>query len=176
MFRSDPPPGFRIPTDRETALAFGEEVAVLRDAPADWGVTMGRQSSNGFVCQIDVDYHLSDGESVATVSTYRPPPGPVRPQLLDAEQELWNFLANSGRSTEPFAGTPYLSRELRLGSLDLPVHVHEREDCFSAWLPRLPHETGCIVLAGVSAYWPMLAALVLRAPADFPDTHFHNRR
>ncbi|MFF2353815.1 hypothetical protein ACFVVL_29020 [Kitasatospora sp. NPDC058115] len=162
------PKDFHFPTDRETALAFGEPVAVLRDAPADWPVAMGRHSFNDFFYQIDVGYHLPDGEPVGTVSTVL--------QLAEPTNELLNFMVNSGRSAEGVTDQlPYLGRDISLDSLLVPVHAHHHQDCFSAHLPRLPHETGCIVVTGVSAYWSTLSALVLRAPADFPDTHLHSR-
>ncbi|MET8701528.1 hypothetical protein ABZW10_22060 [Kitasatospora sp. NPDC004723] len=175
--RGRPPKGFRIPTDRETALAFGEPVAVLRDAPAEWVVTVGRQGVNGFVYRIDVGYHLPGGEPVATVSTVRSSPEyPQLPQHLDPTEELHTFLANSDRPAEAVGRVPYLSRDARLGPLRIPVHVHHRQDCFGTRLPRFPHETGCIVVAGLTAHWPVLSALVLREPADFPDTHLLDRQ
>ncbi|MFE6867879.1 hypothetical protein ACFVFS_15085 [Kitasatospora sp. NPDC057692] len=157
-----------MPTDRETALAFGEPVAVLRDAPADWPLAMGRHGSDEGLLQVELTYHLPDNEPVAAVSTSR--------QLIDPVTALWNFLANSERRTDGLtADPPHLGRDIRLDSLLIPVHVHHHLDCFTARLPRLPHDTGCVVVTGLTAYWPVLSALVMREPADFPDSHLHSR-
>ncbi|GAA1389717.1 hypothetical protein GCM10009639_17690 [Kitasatospora putterlickiae] len=143
-------------------------MAVLRDAPADWPLAMGRQGTDGDLLQIDLGYHLPDNEPVATVSTSR--------QLVDPVTALWNFLANSGRGTDGLGDLPHLGRDIRLDSLLIPVHVHHHQDCFTARLPRLPHDTGCVTVTGLTAYWPVLSALVMREPADFPDSHLHSRQ
>ncbi|MGW3232396.1 hypothetical protein [Kitasatospora sp. NPDC001095] len=171
MFRDTRPRGIRIPTHRETAEAWGEQVAALRGAPPGWSFLLGRLSSDGYLCHLDLNYHL-DGELVAVVQTSRPVPvGHRVGSLTTPQSQLSTFLANSDRldprtHLAPLDGPP-TPGEILLHGVPVPVEVHHSHGCRSALLPRLPSQQGYVIVTATTEHWAAATDLALRPPAAF---------
>ncbi|GHF41370.1 hypothetical protein GCM10018790_18760 [Kitasatospora xanthocidica] len=171
MYRDDRPRELRIPTDRETAEEWGERIAVLRDAPPGWFVLLGRQSTNDYLCHLDLDYHLGR-EFIAIVQTSRPlPPVHRIGSVTTPESQLGNFLANSGRiDPRTMLGpldTVTSTGELRLDGTPTPVEIHHSHGCRSALLPRLPSQQGYVIVTAPDEHWPAVTDLALASPSAF---------
>ncbi|MFE4356286.1 hypothetical protein ACFU7Z_12725 [Kitasatospora sp. NPDC057518] len=171
LFRDTRPHGIRIPTHRETAEEWGEQIAVLRDAPRGWRFLLGRLSSDGYLCHLDLNYHL-DGELVAVVQTSRPVPSGHRVGSLTTPQsQLSTFLANSDRldpriHLAPPDGPP-TPGEVRLHGVPVPVEVHRSHGCRSALISRLPSQPGYAIVTAATEHWDTATDLALRPPAAF---------
>ncbi|MFE4518328.1 hypothetical protein ACFRMQ_29590 [Kitasatospora sp. NPDC056783] len=171
MFRDTRPRGLRIPTHRETAEEWGEQIAALREAPRGWVFLLGRLASDGYLCHLDLNYHL-DGELVAVVQTSRPVPAGHRVGSLTTPQsQLSTFLANSDRldlRTEiaPLDGPPTPGQVL-LHGVPVPVEVHRSHGCRSAVIPRLPSQPGYVIVTAAAEHWATATDLALRPPAAF---------
>ncbi|MFJ2780147.1 MULTISPECIES: hypothetical protein [unclassified Kitasatospora] len=169
MFRSTGPRDFRIPSSREVAEDFGEPIAVLRQPPGEWFTLLGRQNSNGFLCHLDVNYHVNK-DLVAIVQTSRPVPESHRVKSLTTpETQLQVFLANSDRlGPGPYRGrviTPDSRRtEVRLDGVAVAVDAYSAEGCTSA---RLPHGAGYLIVTAPDEHWALASDLALRPPAAF---------
>ncbi|MBD0670119.1 hypothetical protein [Streptomyces sp. CBMA156] len=171
MFRDTRPRSIHIPTHRETADEWGEQIAALRAAPPGWFFLLGRLSSDGYLCHLDLNYHL-DGELVAVVQTSRPvPPGHRVGSLTTPQSQLSTFLANSSRldprtQLAPLDGPP-TPGEVLLHGVPVPVEVHRSHGCLSATVPRLPSQQGYVIVTATAAHWATATDLALRSPTAF---------
>nr|BFD93659.1 hypothetical protein KitaXyl93_50190 [Kitasatospora sp. Xyl93] len=171
MFHDTRPRGIRIPSHRETAEEWGEQVAALRAAPPGWSFLLGRLSSDGFLCHLDLNYHL-DGEPVAVVQTSRPvPAGHWVGSLTTPQSQLATFLATSGRldprtHLAPPDGPP-TPGEVLLHGVPVPVEVHHSQGCRSALIPLPPSQRGYAIVTAGAAHWATATDLALRPPAAF---------
>lgn len=155
---------------REIADEWDAPVAVLKSPPATWTPLTGRQSSDGFLCRVDVHYHHGR-DLVATVQTARPLPAHHRVRSdTTPKSELWVFLANSGRiEPEPpdFDITGgYTSRDIEFDGVTFPVHVHQAHGCSSARIPLLRLDGGHVIVTAVDEHWATATDLVLRHPTS----------
>lgn len=173
MFRSERPHDAHRPTPRETAEEWGGRIAAVRDAPPDWFLLVGRQSTDHHLCHLDLDYHLGR-EFTAVVQTSRPlPPGHRIDSRTTPESQLANFLANSGRSTFDPRTEPFPAFEgsgtglLRLDGAPVRVEVHHGHGCRSALIPELPGQAGYVIVTAFDEYWDAASDLVLRPPTTF---------
>ncbi|MDH6709415.1 hypothetical protein P3T27_006161 [Kitasatospora sp. MAA19] len=171
MFRSNRPRTFHLPTPRETAEEWSERIAVLRDAPPGWFVLLGRMASDGYLCHLDLNYHL-DREFVAIVQTSRPVPDSHRVKSVTTpESQLANFLANSDRIDPRAPWTPLDSGpttgELRLNGERVPVEVLHSHGCRSALVPQLPGQDGYVIVTAPDEHWDTVLDLVLQPPTAF---------
>ncbi|MER7843635.1 hypothetical protein ABTZ03_06760 [Kitasatospora sp. NPDC096077] len=173
MFRSDRPRHFHRPTPRETAEEWGGRIAAVRDAPSDWFFLVGRQSTNDYLCHLDLNYHLGR-EFIAIVQTSRPLPAVHRiSSTTTPESQLDNFLINSDRfDFDPRNGRlPVVdgtsTGELRLDGTPVPVEIQHGSGCRSALIPELPGQSGYVIVTAPDEHWEALSDLVLRAPTTF---------
>lgn len=173
MFRSDRPRQFHLPTPRETAEEWGGRIAAVRDAPPDWFFLVGRQSTDHYLCHININYH-QDREFLASVQTSRPlPPEHRIRSFTTPESELANFLANSDRfDFDPRTGRrPAVERtsagELRLDGTPVPAEIHHSLGCRSALVPELPGQPGYLIVTAPDEHWEAVTDLVLRPPTTF---------
>ncbi|MGW2252980.1 hypothetical protein ACWCXH_22665 [Kitasatospora sp. NPDC001660] len=153
---------------REIAEEWGGPIAVVRNAPPEWRVTLGSGSSDGFLCHLDVNYH-QDRELVAIVQSSRLVPAShrVRP-VSTPESQLWTFLADSGR-IEPTSAdfgmpTAYIGRDIHFNGLRFPVHVHQAHGCSSTLIPQLPDRERYIIVTAPDEHWATVTDLVLCPP------------
>ncbi|MFF0415173.1 hypothetical protein ACFYUY_32630 [Kitasatospora sp. NPDC004745] len=172
MFRSDRPHDRHdrhVPADRQTAEEWGGRIAVLRDPPPGWFALLGRQSSDGHLCHLDLNYHLGR-ELVAIVQTSRPVPEHHRVKSSTTpESQLSNFLGNSDR-LDPSVGpapidAPPTPGLVRLDGEAVPVEVQHSLGCLSALVPRLPGQQGYVIVTAPAEHWAAVTDLVLRRPA-----------
>ncbi|MEV7930112.1 MULTISPECIES: hypothetical protein [unclassified Kitasatospora] len=172
MFRSSEPRKFHIPTDRETAEEWGGRIAVLRDAPPEWFVLLGRMGSDGYLCHVDLNYHLKR-ELIAIVQTSRPVPDGFRVKSLTTPgSQLFNFLGNSGRIDPrhhlgPLDPESISAGEIRLDGEPVPVEIHHSHGCRSALIPRLPGQEGYVIVTAPDEHWTSVLDLLLQPPSAF---------
>ncbi|MFJ9697534.1 hypothetical protein [Kitasatospora sp. NPDC101183] len=175
MFRRPgPPPDLHVPTHREIADEWGGPIAVLASAPEEWFTLLGRMSSDGYLCHLDVNYHL-DREFVAVVQTSRPVPEHHRVKSLTSpETQLHTYLANSDRLDREAvrAGSRTLDctttrGAVRLDGTPVPVEVHRAHGCSSALLPEIPDHQGYVIVTAPDELWEIAIDLILRPPTSF---------
>ncbi|WP_316527208.1 hypothetical protein [Kitasatospora brasiliensis] len=180
MFRDTRPRDIHIPTHRETAEQWGEQIAALRESPRGWLFLMGRLASDGYLCHLDLNYHL-DGELVAVVQTSRPvPTGHRVGSLTTPQSQLSTFLAHSDRldphtRLAPLDGPPTPGRVL-LHGVPVPVEVHHSHGCRSALIPLPPSRSGYVIVTASAEHWATATDLALRPPSAFRAGVTHGGR
>ncbi|MEU4119663.1 hypothetical protein AB0F71_34845 [Kitasatospora sp. NPDC028055] len=176
MFYSDRPHDAHRrhrPTPRGTAEEWGGRIATVRETPPAWFFLVGRQSTNGYLCHIDLNYHRGR-EFLAIVQTSRPlPPEHRIGSVTTPQSQLANFLANSDRfDYDPRTGQlPAVERTstdvLRLDGTPVPVEIHHGLGCRSALIPALPDQSGYVIVTAPDEHWEAVTELVLRPPTTF---------
>lgn len=174
MFRRPGPPPRHLPTHRETADEWDGRIAVLSSTPAGWSTLLGRMSSDGYLCHLDVNYHR-EREFVVIVQTSRPVPGHHRAGSLTTPQsQLHTYLANSDRldGLAPRTGAGALNTTTTRGVVHLdgaavPVEVHHAHGASSALVPELPGRHGYVIVTAADEHWAVATDLTLRPPTAF---------
>ncbi|MGA5822429.1 hypothetical protein ACPC54_31755 [Kitasatospora sp. NPDC094028] len=172
MFRSTSRPrDFHVPTHRETADEWGGRIAVPRAVPPDWFLLLGRMSSDGYLCHLDLNYHL-DREFTAIVQTSRPVPEHFRVKSHTTPRtQLATYLTNSDRLPYRAAIAPLATTtsrgEVHLDGTPVPVEIHHAHDCRSAAIPHVPGQPGYLIVTAPDEHWTAVTDLVLQTPDAF---------
>ncbi|WP_459651407.1 hypothetical protein [Kitasatospora sp. Ki12] len=83
------------PTWQETLRAFGHRVAALEEPRPGWHRLVGRQSTDGVLHHLDLQYY-EDRTNLVQVTSHRPLPDHIRARsAFDLESLLDVFLANA---------------------------------------------------------------------------------